>query len=103
MRGSGLPGFLRGEVPGDFFMDGSCAKRIIREMSRSSWSYVCLDPEAQAQVSVRGPIWGRMPQTPQVGKLGALAMAAHNVVGPSRRPSDCANVVSSFWADRPEK
>ena len=85
-------------------MVGSCTRHPIKEFSRASWGYVQVNQGTERlQVSVSGPIWGPMPQTPQSGEFGALAMVGNNLSGPAQGFSDCKNVVEMFKLPVPDK
>ena len=78
-------------------MDGSCFRSVVKELSRTGWSYVSVSDSGQELGHVYAPLASPLPQTAQAGEFGACTAACQNAVAPSRGYSDCQNVVD-LWA-----
>ena len=84
-------------VSGNIFMDGSCFRSVVKELSRAGWSYVSVSDSGQELGHVYAPLASPLPQTAQAGEFGACTAACQNAVAPARGYSDCQNVVE-LWA-----
>eukprot|EP00972_Heterocapsa_arctica_P093642 13813308-Heterocapsa_arctica.AAC.1 len=58
-------------MEGDLYVDGSCSKGLVPELSRASWSVAMVGKEGKLQARVSGPIWNTLPQTPQAAEFVA--------------------------------
>eukprot|EP00972_Heterocapsa_arctica_P107809 15878726-Heterocapsa_arctica.AAC.1 len=79
-------------MEGDLYVDGSCSKGLVPELSRASWSVAMVDKEGKLQARVSGPVWNTLPQTPQAAEFVSLAVAAELAQGISIVYDDCSNV-----------
>ena len=85
---------LRGAV----YVNGSCTRHPIREMSRASFAVVMCNSRGEEVISVTAPVWANLPQTPQASEYCAAA-AAIELIGPQAVVhSDCSNVVRDMKA-----
>ena len=55
------------ELWGSLFVDGSCARHPIRELSRAASSVIMVDNAGDNIAEFRAPVWAPYPQTPQRG------------------------------------
>eukprot|EP00959_Pyramimonas_sp_CCMP1952_P427444 8952114-Pyramimonas_sp.AAC.1 len=58
---------------GDIFFDGSCRKRVIKELCRAGWGLAAYDNHRTLQCAMRAPLWDRFPQTSQAADCSSLA------------------------------
>ena len=90
--GTGVPTSnlqLRGSV----YVDGSCTRHPIRDLSRAGFSVVMCNSKGGEVISVTAPVWAHLPQTPQASEYCAVAGAVQ-LAGPNAViHSDCSNVV----------
>eukprot|EP00959_Pyramimonas_sp_CCMP1952_P016075 339914-Pyramimonas_sp.AAC.1 len=47
------------------FMDGSCQKHVVKELSRAGWGLAVFDSQQVLKLRAWAPLWDRFPQTPQ--------------------------------------
>ena len=87
-------GALSEAVQGDIFGDGSCTRRLVKELNRAGWAFTVWDRSTGLEVvRVRGPVWGPVPQTPQAAEFHAYSVALQWSVGPTNLFLDCQNCV----------
>ena len=89
----GLPGdYTMGW--GNVVMDGSCSRDIIKDLNRAGWCLSLYDPGSeQPRVTISGPVWDPLPQTPQAAEHVAMAVVADIVTDTTKPVSDCLGVV----------
>eukprot|EP00959_Pyramimonas_sp_CCMP1952_P051149 1069094-Pyramimonas_sp.AAC.1 len=83
-------------------MDGSCIRSVIRELSRTGWSYVYVSDSGQELGHVYAPLALPIPHTAQAGEFAACTVACQNAIEPSVGFSDCQNVVQ-LWSLPPSE
>ena len=88
---------------GHLFLDGSCQRHVIRELSRASWCISMSWDDGKCLGEVRGPVWAHFPQTPQAGEYFARCVVSQFIEYPSVMCSDCANVVHHSLLPLPER
>ena len=92
-----------GDVWGHLFLDGSCNRHIINELSRAAWAITMHDDAGVLLYEVRGPVWAQYPQTPQAGEFLARGMAGTLAKYDSVLYSDCLNVVKHSNLPLPDR
>ena len=87
---------------GDLFVDGSCMRHTVRELSRAASSVCMIDKAGDLIAELRAPVWSPYPQTPQSAEFSAFTwsnvMASH--VSDCHVFSDCSNVVNTAIRDK---
>ena len=78
---------------GHIFMDGSCYKHAVRELSRAGFAVVMVSDDGKLLGVLKGPVWAPWPQTPQASEFVALMWSALYTEAPADCYSDCSNVV----------
>ena len=89
-----------GDFRGPVFIDGSCHRHQIVELSRAAYGVSLLDDSGHERCTIYAPVFAPFLQTPQCGEFAALARAGVEVTGPSDIYSDCKNVVDLARAPR---
>ena len=92
-----------GHMWGHLFLDGSCQRHVVRELSRAAWCVSMNSDGGKCLGEVRGPVWAHFPQTPQAAEYSARCVVAQYVSFPSTLYSDCANVVHHSQLPLPER
>ena len=80
------------------FFDGSCSRHPVAELRRASWAAAFYDHEGYMQATFSGPVWSRLPQTPQAGEYLSAAAGIQLVRRPTRFVGDCRGVVEATQA-----
>eukprot|EP00959_Pyramimonas_sp_CCMP1952_P113904 2381821-Pyramimonas_sp.AAC.1 len=62
---------------GNVFIDGSCFRHPIRELSRAANSVVMVDDTGDSMCEFRAPVW--CPQTPQSAEVGCWTWANYRL------------------------
>jgi hypothetical protein len=86
-------------VQGDIYLDGSCTRHIVPELSCAGWVFVQLGEDGEVVAKAFGPVWRSLPQTPQAAEFCAYAAAPQLLLGPSTSYGDCSNVISAANMD----
>ena len=83
-------------LQGPLFVDGSCSREPLAHLNRASWALVKLSdgPPWKPVVTVMGPVWRSIPQTPQGAEQVGAAVGYQLLSGKATIHSDCANVVA---------
>jgi len=85
------------------FVDGSASRHVVSELRRAAWAAVFEQDNGNVQVTVSGPVWEHLPQTPQaaehLGTVAAIQLANH----PVHLVGDCLGVVRAFQTMIAEK
>jgi len=85
------------------FVDGSASRHVVSELRRAAWAAVFEQDDGTVQVTVSGPVWEHLPQTPQaaehLGTVAAIQLANH----PVHLVGDCLGVVKAFQTMIAEK
>eukprot|EP00959_Pyramimonas_sp_CCMP1952_P261359 5464352-Pyramimonas_sp.AAC.1 len=76
---------------GHVFIDGSCQRHPIKELSRAVYAITMNAEDGTCLGEARGPVWAHLPQTPQAAEYAARCVAAQFLVMPTTIYSDCAN------------
>eukprot|EP00973_Karenia_brevis_P013927 1888833-Karenia_brevis.AAC.1 len=63
-------------LTGRVFLDGSCDRHPIAELSRASWAACATTQSGERILKISGPVWDWLPQTPQAAEYVALAASA---------------------------
>ena len=77
---------------GDVFIDGSCFKSVVPELSRSGLAYVVFGEDQEILCHGSAPLWPPLPQTPQAAEFCGLSVAGQLALPGSTGFSDCLNV-----------
>ena len=99
---AGDPGSRPGPtgVSGHVFWDGSAYKHVVKELSRSGWGFVSVDPQGEVIASVSGAVGRPFPQTSQAGEYSGYSAAAQCLDGPTVGYADCDGVVRTHSAPK---
>eukprot|EP00959_Pyramimonas_sp_CCMP1952_P428887 8982730-Pyramimonas_sp.AAC.1 len=73
-------------------MDGSCARHVVRELSRAAFARVFLGPSGSIVAYAQGTVLEVLQQTPQAAEHQAMALVPLFVEHSGDRYSDCATV-----------
>ena len=84
------------KLEGPVFVDGSCSRETLGHLNRASWSVVMMPerPPWKPTVTVMGPVWRSVAQTPQAGEQVGAAVVFQLLSGKATIHSDCSNVVA---------
>ena len=88
-------------LEGHLFIDGSCHRHPIRELSRTGFGATVLSPGGDPVASMYGPLWAPWPQTPQGGEYGTFAAVMYMLCGPTSIYSDCQSIVNHWHLATP--
>eukprot|EP00959_Pyramimonas_sp_CCMP1952_P159790 3342033-Pyramimonas_sp.AAC.1 len=90
---------------GSLFVDGSCSRHVVRELSRAASSVCMVGPDGQLLAEFRAPVWSPLPQTPQGAEFSALTWATVLARQPPESTvySDCSSVVKTANRSKAEQ
>ena len=77
------------------FMDGSCYRHEIPELSRAGWAVVFYNSKGVLIRGLYGSVPGHLRQTAQAGEYSAYAGACANMDGDTTGYSDCKGVIKA--------
>jgi hypothetical protein len=67
----------------DICMDGSCARHVVRDLSRAAFAWVFLDPSGSIVAYAQGTVLDVLQQTPQAAEHQAMALRrGHGAIHP---------------------
>eukprot|EP00959_Pyramimonas_sp_CCMP1952_P260434 5445624-Pyramimonas_sp.AAC.1 len=66
---------VNNRVWGPLFVDGSCPRHTVKELSRAGSSVCMVDESGDLVAELRAPVWDPCPQTSQSAEFSAFTWA----------------------------